>query len=63
MKRYPAEDLTPHAAYHTLNGRHPIVTLTAFDDSARFTLMGGPAIPNRFTSPAISLRYSSKAVL
>lgn len=49
--RYPAGKVTPHGAFHFLKGTHPHVTLTSWDDSVKFTLMGGPSIPDPFDAP------------
>lgn len=50
-KRYPSGPITPHGAYHFLLGKHPTVKLRAYDDSIVFALMGGEAIPDRFSAP------------
>ena len=52
MKRYPAGPITPHGAWHLRRGRIPNLQLTAYDESIRFDLMGGKAIPHR-TAPEV----------
>lgn len=49
--RYPANPVTPHGAYHFLNGTMPIIKLKAFDKSVLFELMGGGAIVDRVNAP------------
>ncbi|MGV0785106.1 DUF7257 domain-containing protein [Mycolicibacterium sp. XJ775] len=51
MTSYPSGPITPHGAYYHLNGRHPLVTLWAFDGSAKFSLMGGQSRPDKFAAP------------
>ncbi|OBB15046.1 hypothetical protein A5761_14990 [Mycolicibacterium setense] len=51
MTHYPEGPITPHGAYYHLNGRHPLVTLWAFDGSNSFSMMGGKSHPQRFDSP------------
>lgn len=52
-RRYPAGPITPHGSYYILNGTHPEVQLRAYDDSIWFDLMGGRAIPDRYTAPEV----------
>lgn len=52
MKRYPVGPVTPHGAWHLRRGRIPNLQLTAYDESIRFDLMGGKAIPHR-TAPEV----------
>lgn len=51
MTSYPSGPITPHGAYYHLNGRHPLVTLWAFDGSGKFSMMGGQSRPDRFAAP------------
>lgn len=49
MIRYP-KGLVPHGAYQLLKGTHANLSLSAYDDSVLFNLMGGLAIPD-YTQP------------
>ncbi|CKH48487.1 hypothetical protein LTT02_08670 [Mycolicibacterium smegmatis] len=51
MTHYPQGTLTPHAAYYHLKGRHPLVTLWSYDGANSFSVLGGKAIPDKFTAP------------
>lgn len=51
MKRYPKGKITPHGWYHLVKGEKPMMWLTAYDDSMRFDLSGGLAIPDRYEAP------------
>ncbi|AVO21621.1 minor tail protein [Mycobacterium phage MooMoo] len=51
MTNYPEGPITPQAAYYHLKGRHPLVTLWAYDESNSFSILGGKAIPDNFTAP------------
>lgn len=48
---YPAGPVTPHGWWHIINGTQPLLQLTAHDESIRFHLMGGYAIPDRYAAP------------
>lgn len=47
MTNYPQSPITPHGAYYHLKGRHPLVTLWAYDESNSFALMGGKSHPDK----------------
>lgn len=49
--RIPSTPVTPAGAYYFLKGIHPAVKLKAYDDSVVVELMGGGALPDRFTAP------------
>ncbi|AJA43317.1 minor tail protein [Mycobacterium phage Sbash] len=51
MTHYPQGPLTPHAAYYHLKSRHPLVTLWSHDGANSFSILGGKAIPDKFTAP------------
>lgn len=48
MTNYPKSPITPHGAYYHLKGRHPLVTLWAYDGSNSFSVMGGKSHPDKF---------------
>lgn len=49
--RYPSGPITPHGAYHVLHNKIPTMALRSYDDDVVFNMMGGLAIPDRFTAP------------
>lgn len=51
MTNIPKGPITPHGAYYHLKGRHPLVTLWAYDESNSFTLMGGKSHPDKHANP------------
>lgn len=51
VKRYPSNPITPHGAYYFLHNKKPMMTYLSYDETVVFHLMGGLAIPDRFTSP------------
>ena len=57
-RRIPANPITPHGAYYFLSGKKPNMTYRSYDDAAVYNLMGGLAIPDRFTAPE-SIRLKS----
>lgn len=56
MIRLPEGPLVPHGAYYQLKGRHPIVTLWAFDGSEKISLLGAQAIPDRMTPESVMIK-------
>ncbi|MDH6199180.1 hypothetical protein M2272_005848 [Mycobacterium frederiksbergense] len=56
MISYPAGPIVPHGAYHHLKGRIPTVTLWAYDDSVKFSMMGGQSIPDRTMPESVSIK-------
>lgn len=55
-KRYPAGPITPHGAYHLLEGDTPTVKLTAYDNSIVFSLLGGESIPDRTMPESVQIK-------
>ena len=51
MISIPSGDIVPHGAYHHVKGRIPTVTLWAYDDSIKVSMMGGQSHPDRYASP------------
>lgn len=48
---YPSGPITPHGAYYHLNGRYPLVTLWSYDETIKFSILGGQSIPDKFAAP------------
>lgn len=51
MISIPSGDIVPHGAYHHVKGRIPTVTLWAYDESIKVSMMGGQSHPDRYASP------------
>lgn len=51
MISIPSGDIVPHGAYHHLAGRIPTVTLWAYDESIKVSMMGGQSHPDRYANP------------
>lgn len=51
MISIPSGDIVPHGAYHHLKGRIPTVTLWAYDDSIKVSMMGGQSHPDKHANP------------
>lgn len=56
MIRYPAGPITPHGAYYLLKGGNPELTLTAFDGSITFHLMGGKSVVDRTRPESVQVK-------
>ncbi len=54
-KRYPANPILPHGAYHFLKGTGPNVRLTSYDGTVIFDIMGGGSIADKYASPECAL--------
>lgn len=52
---YPTNPITPHGAYYLQTGRVPEMTYLSPDETSKFALMGGAAIPDRRTPESIRL--------
>ncbi len=53
---YPRGPITPHGWYHLVRGEVPLMWLDAYDESCRFHLMGGYAIPTPEDPEAVHLK-------
>lgn len=53
--RYPST-ITPHGEYHIIKGRIPDITLTSFDGTVEFYLMGGRSITDHITPESVRIK-------
>ncbi|MCG7596364.1 hypothetical protein [Mycobacterium sp. PSTR-4-N] len=51
VQRYPRGQITPHGAFHFMQGLHPRVKLKAYDGSVEIELLGGPSVPDPIGAP------------